>query len=525
VITKNIFFNKLLVLFPITAAAVITLSCVGIPDNSVTPIIETSSITSNSVSVHGAVYITDNSSLILMDFSYGLDSNAADTTYHGSWQDPSSDVTDTIKGLNPNTTYYIKTRAQTSSGTYYSNIVSFITPGTVIATISVSNITSNAVHVHGTASITDSSTIIMTDFSYGLGTSVATTISGNASTDVSADITGLNSEMQYSVRVRVQTSSGTYYSDIVTFTTLKNTTNPVNIVMIPVPAVTVYMQKRNVSLSNYSIAQTETTYAVWSAVYSWAIGHGYTFANAGRSGSNYGSPNQPVTMISWRDMIIWCNALSEMNGLTPVYYSDAGFTTVLKTVDASQTLTSAPGTEDNPFVNWKTTGYRLPTEAEWEYAGRYASPGNLIDELYLAGAAGDYLNKAACDAVAVYGIYYNTSSSSGYSPTGVTSTADVMSKNKNALGLFDMSGNVSEFCWDWYDPNLGTAVRHDETNPHGLSAYYIDSPGSYGYPQRYLMGGSYESVTYGCLPSICYSHSNNPSNRDFAGFRVAMSGQ
>lgn len=78
--------------------------------------------------------------------------------------------------------------------------------------------------------------------------------------------------------------------------------------------------------SDFWIAETKITYELWYEVRNWAMGNGYTFANAGQEGSHgvSGQPstkkkNEPVTMINWRDCIVWCNALSEFLDYDPVY--------------------------------------------------------------------------------------------------------------------------------------------------------------------------------------------------------------
>src|ERR1019366_4671330 len=92
----------------------------------------------------------------------------------------------------------------------------------------------------------------------------------------------------------------------------------------------------------------------WAGVYSYATGKGYTFANAGSAKAG----NNPVQTVDWYDCVAWCNARSQQAGLTPCYYTDAGFTRV---------YTNATGT--SVYLNMANNGYRLPTEAEWEKAG------------------------------------------------------------------------------------------------------------------------------------------------------------
>ncbi len=242
------------------------------------------------------------------------------------------------------------------------------------------------------------------------------------------------------------------------------------------------------TLTDFEMASREVSYAEWKKVYDWARAQGYSFDFDGDVGSmdykmfmNQHSPDEPVTDINYYDMLAWCNALSEMQGKTPVFYTDSAKTQLFKNSERWESALyrgpdSAPSyqhekylwkndgngkkkIEFSTFVNtksvknwtehvklfmkWDADGYRLPTMAEFSYA-------------YTAGAGTEFPWGGSYEAIEDNAWYYWNSDNK---------THDVGEKPPNAFGLYDMVGNVAEFHLDSDRKGAGEAKSIQTVNP------------------------------------------------------------
>lgn len=192
------------------------------------------------------------------------------------------------------------------------------------------------------------------------------------------------------------------------------------------------------TVSSFIIGKYEVTWREWQEVRSWGISNGYTDLAVG-AGS---SPRDPVRLVNQFDMVKWCNARSEMEGLTPVYLVNG------------QTYRVGMPYYSNIFsVNRFANGYRLPTEAEWEWAAR----GGVNSQDFIYSGSNDP------DLVAWH---RGNSSSAPVDLSEGRGSWPVGSKLPNELGLHDMSGNVWEIVslgggWTFSRDERGGGWNHD----------------------------------------------------------------
>ena len=199
--------------------------------------------------------------------------------------------------------------------------------------------------------------------------------------------------------------------------------------------------QHNVTVSSFYMARTEASQAEYQAV-------------MGNNPSETKGDDLPVTNITWYDAIEYCNRLSEAEGLTSCY------------------------TVSGTTVTWNKSanGYRLPTEAEWEYAARANTSTPF--------SFGDYVHNSDANCYNAYG--YNNDASGNWvngSDSYLRRTVEVDQYAANVYGLYNMHGNAAEWVWDWYGA-YESQVSNDPIGPEGGNAKIVRGGGWNDHPKH-----------------------------------------
>jgi len=252
---------------------------------------------------------------------------------------------------------------------------------------------------------------------------------------------------------------------------------------------------KNATISSFYIGKYEVTQKEWIDV-------------MGSNPSEFKGDNLPVEKVSWYDAVEYCNKRSITEGLKPYYHID-------KNKKDPNNVRDPNFESDLDSIKWTVTinpganGYRLPTEAEWEYA----AGGGQESKSYTYSGGNDV------DQVAWYWRNSGDKYLTGYWSWPMIEdnhdkTKPVGDKKPNELGLYDMSGNVREWCWDWYGDfgNPSLRGKANVTDPQGSSSGYA----------RIWKGGGWIGADFSSASSYRGSLAANGMGPD-QGFRVCRS--
>ncbi len=255
------------------------------------------------------------------------------------------------------------------------------------------------------------------------------------------------------MRVTAEDGTQKVYTVTVTRLTTLDYTSPNIGTLIYVPAGTFQRDATETNLSTVSafrMSKYEITRAQWVAVTGWADPSYVTYSSG---------TSDPVQMVNWYDAIAFCNKLSLLEGLTPVYaVSGVDFATLTY----AQIPTATNADWNAATANWSADGYRLPTEMEWMWAAMGADLANP-GAVNTTGWAKAFAGSTGSNLIGDYAVFGSSGSETGRTTTQRSNP--VGSKLANELGFHDLSGNIWEWAWDWYAASYPSGTLTDFRGP------------------------------------------------------------
>ena len=367
------------------------------------------------------------------------------------------------------------------------------TPSAVTYTVTVADCSNGSVTANPT-SAAQGATVTLTispDSGYGLDT-----ISAAAGSNP-VDLSGTGNTRTFTMPAANVTVTAAFKSLLAGFVKVEGATIVGNSKFTNNGWTGVFVDGRTVTLSDFYMCDHEVTQTEYQAVMG---SNPSNFKSDAADGETQG--DRPVEKVSWYDALVYCNKKSLSENLTPCY------TINFKTNPSEwgTVPTSSDPTWNNADCNLNANGYRLPTEAEWEYAALGGKAGVALND------PTDYAGTNVESELKNYAWYSDNSDSK----THAVKTDKVAGiDSANGLGIYDMSGNVWEWCWDWYDSDVtaGDNGNASVTNPLGALT------GS----DRVIRGGCWIGGDSDC--SVAYRHGHDlPYRRNYVlGFRVVRS--
>ena len=268
----------------------------------------------------------------------------------------------------------------------------------------------------------------------------------------------------------------------------------------------VFLKNRKVRLSPFALSQYEVTQELYEALM-WYNPSTFKIGSDQRL--------RPVECVNWYAAIVFCNKLSKKLGLTP-YYTINGGTIDWENIEYDEIPDEHASKEerekwDNVTFDKTGKGFRLPTEAEWEFAARGGNAKSPVWKYAFSGTQCTPLDPTHFQAretdanLDLYGWYKGNSENKTYA---------VGTKKPNRLGLYDMSGNVQEWCFDWTTALTTGTIEED---PHGGPRPAVEEPA------RITRGGSYYEKACDCAVSRINWYYPYRSTNNYLGIRLARS--